>query len=143
MGRREPAFASVASCGTSPARNAPSPLATTQEGLFHIAYLAPAGRTLDARPRSKPHGTAGREGAALVRERELADASSFAAIGLLASLQARDTLGPPASWGSLLDGTDEVSEVGRLYDGTIDDALGLGGLSASGHDQGGAAESTR
>jgi hypothetical protein len=43
----------------------------------------------------------------------------------------------------LLDGTDDVSEAGRLFGGTIDDAFGFGGLRVSDRDQGARGRSTR
>jgi len=90
IGPREPDVASIARCG---ACHAASPLATTQEDRFALA-----------RPR----------GASLARERELANAASFATIGLLASLQPSDARASVDTWGTFLDGAD-VSQAGRLF----------------------------
>jgi len=141
-GLRQPGFASV-DLGASPARTAPAPLAGTHEGALHLAYLAPADRTLDARSQGDLHAIAVAEGAALVRAHELAGASSFAVIGLLASLQASDARGPASSWGARAEGTDDVSEVVRVFGVTIDDPLGSGGLRVRGRDQGARVRSSR
>jgi hypothetical protein len=110
IGLREPDVASVANVARCGACHAASPLAATQEDRFALA-----------RPR----------GATLARERELADAASFATIGLLASLQPSDARASVDTWGTFLDGVD-LSQAGRLFFGeTIADAPGFGGLRFS------------
>lgn len=107
IGLREPDVASVARCG---ACHAAAPLAATQVDRFALA---------------RPRGTT------LARERELADAASFATTGLLASLQPSDARASVDTWGTFLDGAD-VSQAGRLFFGeTIADAPGFGGLQFS------------
>jgi hypothetical protein len=73
----------------------------------------------------------------MARERALADSASFGAISALASLAASDPNAPVTPWGSVAAGSDDVSKVGNLFGATIDDAVGSGGLSMSGPDQGG------
>jgi hypothetical protein len=111
IGPREPDFASIARCRTSPLGVAPLPSPAAEANPF-----------ASARPPS----------ATLARERELADASSFAAIGLLATRQTSDTEASIGAWGTPLDRADDVSEAGRFFFGkTIDDAPGFGGLRFS------------
>ncbi len=71
------------------------------------------------------------------RERALADASTFGAISALASLAASDPNAPIVPWGSVSEGSDDVSKIGHLFGTSIDDAAGVGGLSMSGLEQGG------
>ena len=60
-------------------------------------------------------GTARPEDATLARERQLAEAQSFAAVGVLAAAFASDPDAPVVPWGTTLDGSDAVSEMGALF----------------------------
>jgi hypothetical protein len=82
-------------------------------------------------------GTARPEDATLAREHHLAEAESFAAIGLLRAAFADDQGAPVVPWGTVQDGSDDVSRIGRLFGGTIDDGRGSGGLGVHGLEQGG------
>jgi hypothetical protein len=82
-------------------------------------------------------GTARPEDATLARERQLAEAQSFAAVGVLAAAFANDPDAPVVPWGTALDGSDAVSKMGALFGGSIDDAQGAGGLGLHGLEQGG------
>jgi hypothetical protein len=70
------------------------------------------------------------------RERALADSASLV-VSAFASLNAGDPNAPVTPWGSVAEGSDDVSKAGHLFDRTIDDAAGSGGLSMSGREQGG------
>jgi len=82
-------------------------------------------------------GTARPETATLAREHEMAAAETFGAIGILASTFHSDPNAPVVAWGTVSNGSDDVSKMGRLFGGTIDDAAGVGGLGPWGLDQGG------
>jgi hypothetical protein len=82
-------------------------------------------------------GTARPEDATLAREHVLADAQTFGAIGALSAAFASDPDAPVTSWGSVQNGSDDVSKTGSLFGATLDDARGLGGLGLVGGDQGG------
>ncbi len=82
-------------------------------------------------------GTARPEDATLARERQLAEAQNFAAVGVLAAAFASDPDAPVVPWGTTLDGSDEVSKMGALFGDSIDDARGAGGLGLHGLEQGG------
>jgi hypothetical protein len=71
------------------------------------------------------------------RERTLADASTFGAISMLASLAASDPNAPVTPWGTVSEGSDDVSKMGHLFGATLADATGNGGLSLSGREEGG------
>jgi hypothetical protein len=82
-------------------------------------------------------GTARPETATLAREHEIAAAETFGAIGILASTFHGDPNAPVVAWGTVSNGSDDVSKMGRLFGGTIDDAAGVGGLGQWGLEQGG------
>jgi hypothetical protein len=82
-------------------------------------------------------GTARPEDATLAREHALGEAQTFGAIGAMSSAFASDPDAPVVSWGSVQNGSDDVSKTGLLFGSTPDDALGLGGLGLKGPDQGG------
>jgi hypothetical protein len=82
-------------------------------------------------------GDARPENATLAREHALAEADSFAAIGVLASAFVSDPSAPVVPWGTTLNGSDAVSKVGLLFGRSIDDGFGTGGLGTSGIEQGG------
>ena len=82
-------------------------------------------------------GTARPENATLAREHALAEAQSFAAIGMLSSMFRSDPSAPVVPWGTVLNGSDDVSKIGLLFGGTIDDGRGTGGLGLTGAEQGG------
>src|SRR5262249_51541415 len=81
-------------------------------------------------------GTARPEDVTLARERELHDAETMSAISLLSTF-ANDPNAPVVPWGSVTNGADDVSKIGALFGGTIDDGRGVGGLGLVGPDQGG------
>jgi hypothetical protein len=82
-------------------------------------------------------GTARPETATLAREHEKAAAETFGVIGVLASAFQSDPNAPVVSWGTVSNGSDDVSKIGHLYGGTIDDAAGVGGVGPWGLEQGG------
>jgi hypothetical protein len=82
-------------------------------------------------------GTARPETATLAREHEMAAAETFGAIGILASTFQNDPNAPVVAWGTVNNGSDDVSKIGRLFGGTIDDAAGVGGVGRWGLEQGG------
>ncbi len=82
-------------------------------------------------------GTARPEDATLAREHTLAEAQSYAAIGLLSSLFPSDPNAPVLPWGTVSNGSDDVSKIGRLFGRSIDDGFGTGGLGIAGPGQGG------
>lgn len=82
-------------------------------------------------------GTARPESATLAREHALAAAENFGLVGMLRSSAFSDPSAPTAPWGTVLDGSDDVSKMGLLFGRTIDDARGSGGLELVGPDQGG------
>jgi hypothetical protein len=94
----------------------------------------------DRNGRWAARGTARSETAALPRDRVLAEAASYGTIGILASLTNPDA--PTVRWGTVLDGSDDASEIGHLFGATIDDAAGSygGGLSGPGEAGGGQAK---
>jgi hypothetical protein len=81
-------------------------------------------------------GTAKPEDATLAREKALAEATDWGVIGMLPSF-ANDPNAPTVPWGKTLNGSDDLSKVGHLFGGTIDDALGTGGWGLSGPGEGG------
>jgi len=83
------------------------------------------------------HGNVAPSEVTLARERALADSASFGAISALASLAMSDPNAPVTPWGTVAEGSDDVSKIGHLFGATIDDATGTGGLSMSGAEQGG------
>jgi hypothetical protein len=87
--------------------------------------------------RAAARGTARPETATLAREHEMAAAETFGAIGILASTFHGDPNAPVVAWGTVSNGSDDVSKMGRLFGGTIDDAAGVGGLGPWGLEQGG------
>jgi hypothetical protein len=82
-------------------------------------------------------GTARPETATLAREHELAAAENFGLLGMLRSSTFSDMTAPTAAWGSVANGSDDVSKMGLLFGRTVDDARGTGGLGLLGPDQGG------
>ncbi len=82
-------------------------------------------------------GTARPEDATLAKAHELLEAQTFGAIGVLSAALAMDPNAPVTPWGTVLNGSDDVSKIGSLFGGTIDDARGAGGLGFSGLEQGG------
>ena len=131
--------------------------ASAQREAEHPPEAAPAaggGDTSGGQPASGPEGAAGRpdtlksgrwaakgtakpEDATLAREHELAEAQTFAAIGVLSSVFANDPNAPVVPWGTVSNGSDDVSKIGRLFGDTIDDGHGTGGLGLTGPGQGG------
>jgi hypothetical protein len=132
--------------------------ASAQREMEHppqeVAASLPAGDGNGGEPAAGPSGAAGRpdttrsgrwaaqgtarpEEATLARERVLAEAQSFAAIGLLASTFPNDPNAPVLPWGTVQNGSDDVSKKGSLFDGPIDDGRGTGGLGLTGPDEGG------
>ncbi len=87
--------------------------------------------------RAAAQGTARPEDATLARERALAEAQSFAAISLLSSSFPSDPDAPVSPWGTVRNGSDDVSKIGLLFGGAIDDGRGTGGLGLTGPDEGG------
>jgi len=86
-------------------------------------------------------GTATPQEATLPREKVLQASSQFGILGMLASMQPNDPNAPTATWGSTLNGSDTMSAVGRLYGGSIGDAIGTGGWDLSGTGEGGGGSS--
>ena len=82
-------------------------------------------------------GTARPEDATVARDHQLALAQSFGAIGALSSALASDPNAPVVPWGTVLNGSDDVSKIGTLFGGSIDDGRGTGGLGLHGLGQGG------
>jgi hypothetical protein len=82
-------------------------------------------------------GTAKPEDATLAREHDLAEAQTFAAIGVLSSVFASDPNAPVVPWGTVVNGSDDASKIGRFFGDTIDDGRGTGGLGLTGPGQGG------
>jgi hypothetical protein len=82
-------------------------------------------------------GTARPEDATLARDHQLLEAASLGAIGALTTAFASDPNAPVAPWGTVLNGSDDVSKIGMLFPGSIDDARGSGGLGIHGLEQGG------
>jgi hypothetical protein len=134
--RREADFAGIARHDPSSALVATTPLAATKEDPSAAEHIAPAERVPEARVQCENRETAWVQGAKLARKRELEDASSFAPIGLFIALQARDPKASVDPWGSVLDGSDDVSQVDRLFGGTIHDVGLSGGLGLSSLDGG-------
>lgn len=81
-------------------------------------------------------GTARPEDVTLPRERVLAAAADFGAIGLLATL-AGNPDAPTVPWGRQQNGADDVDKIGHLYGGSLDDAMGQGGWALLGPGDGG------
>ena len=82
-------------------------------------------------------GTATPETATLAREREMAAAANWGILGMLATQNPSDPNAPTVPWGKTLNGADDVSRMGHLFGGTLDDAMGTGGLGLSGTGFGG------
>ncbi len=82
-------------------------------------------------------GAAKPEDATLAREHDLVEAQTFAAIGVLSAAFASDPNAPVAAWGTVLNGSDAESKIGKLFGDTIDDGRGSGGLGLSGVGEGG------
>jgi hypothetical protein len=82
-------------------------------------------------------GTAKPQDASLAREHELLEAQTFGAIGVLSSVLANDPNAPVVPWGTVANGSDDVSRIGRLFGDTIDDGHGTGGLGLHGPGEGG------
>jgi hypothetical protein len=86
-------------------------------------------------------GTATPLEATLPREKVLQMSERFGIIGMLAAMEQSDPNAPTAQWGSVLNGSDAVSAVGKLYGGSIGDAMGTGGWGLSGVGEGGGGSS--
>ena len=82
-------------------------------------------------------GTATPAQASLSRDQVLKAAEGFGILGMLASMQPSDPNAPTVPWGSVLNGSDTMSAVGKLYGGSINDAIGSGGSGMLGSDEGG------
>jgi hypothetical protein len=82
-------------------------------------------------------GIAKPEDATLAREHDLVEAQTFAAIGVLSAAFASDPNAPVVPWGTVLNGSDNESKIGKLFGDTIDDGRGSGGLGLSGVGEGG------
>ena len=82
-------------------------------------------------------GTATPETATLARERELTAAANWGILGMLATQNPSDPNAPTVPWGTTLNGADDVSKMGHLFGGTLDDAMGVGGLGLTGPGLGG------
>lgn len=89
----------------------------------------------DRNGRWAARGTARPETATLARERVLTEAASWGTVGMLASMSHPDA--PTVPWGTVLDGSDDVNENGRLFGATIDDAAGSHGWGGGGPGDGG------
>jgi hypothetical protein len=85
-------------------------------------------------------GTATPQEATLPREKVLQMSERFGIIGLIATMDS-DPNAPTATWGSVLNGSDAVSAVGKLYGSSIGDAMGTGGWGLSGVGEGGGGSS--
>lgn len=71
------------------------------------------------------------------RERALAEAREFGAIGILGTLS-HDSAGPTAPWGdAIARGVDPKSALGAMFGATIGESAGNGGLGLSGIGEGG------
>lgn len=71
------------------------------------------------------------------RERAIAEAREFGAIGILATLS-HDAAGPLAPWGdAIARGVDPKSALGAMFGATIGESGGQGGLGLSGVGEGG------
>jgi hypothetical protein len=81
-------------------------------------------------------GTARPETATLPRESEKTVAATWGIIGMLNSMQSSPDA-PTVSWGTTLNGADDVNAVGHLYGGNIGDAIGVGGWGLTGPGEGG------
>jgi hypothetical protein len=81
-------------------------------------------------------GTARPENATLPRESEKTVAATFGIIGMLNSMQSNPDA-PTVTWGTTLNGADDVNAVGHLYGGTLQDAFGTGGWGLTGPGEGG------
>ncbi len=81
-------------------------------------------------------GTATPENAQLARERAIHEAETWGLLGMLPSALT-DPNAPTVPWGRELNGSDDVSKVGHLFGGSIDDAFGSGGWGLSGVGEGG------
>jgi hypothetical protein len=99
---------------------------------------------LDARSegRMAVRGNARPTEVTMAREHALADASNFGAISILASLTASDPGAPVVPWGTVSNGSDDVSKIGHLFGATLDDAAGIGGVGLAGLEQGGGGTSS-
>jgi hypothetical protein len=82
-------------------------------------------------------GNATPETATLARQHELAAAETYGIIGMLSSASLSDPNAPVVPWGTVLNGSDAESKIGRLFGASIDDARGVRGLGFSGLDEGG------
>jgi hypothetical protein len=87
-------------------------------------------------------GTATPETATLAAQREMTAAADFGLIGLLATQQMSDPNAPTVPWGKTLNGADDVSRIGHLFGGSLDDAMGVGGLGLTGTGLGGGGSGT-
>jgi hypothetical protein len=117
-----PAAGGEAGQPAAPAMGAPG--AAGRPDTSHQGRLAIRG---DARPAD----------VTMARERALAEATSYSVVSALAGLAPSDPNAPVAPWGTVSQGSDDVSRVGNLFGATMDDAMGNGGLGLSGSDQGG------
>lgn len=82
-------------------------------------------------------GTARRQDATLARDHQLLEAESLGAIGALTAAFPSDPNAPVVPWGTVRSGSDDVSKIGMLLGGSIDDGRGAGGLGLHGLEQGG------
>jgi hypothetical protein len=134
MGPREPEPAGIACRDASPAPVAALPHAAREVGALDVIRPALADATPEAHMEDEPARIALPQAAMLARERAFTEASSFAAIALLAALQASAPGDPASSWRVSLDDTDGAKEVGRFFGETIADARVFGGLGFGGID---------
>ena len=63
------------------------------------------------------------------------EAQTFAAIGVLSAAFASDPSAPVVPWGTVLNGSDDVSKIGRLFGDTIDDGPVPGASVSTGRDK--------
>jgi hypothetical protein len=123
--------------------NPPAPgLSTTEGGELSGGQPAIGAEGAAGRPdttnngRWAAKGNAKPEDVTLARERALHDAETMSAIGVLSSF-ATDPDAPVVPWGTVTNGADDVSKIGALFGGSIDDGRGTGGLGLNGLEQGG------
>lgn len=81
-------------------------------------------------------GTAKPENATLSRDKALTEAANWGIIGMLPG-PSNDPNAPTVPWGTTLNGSDDVSKIGQLFGGSIEDAMGTGGWGLSGVGEGG------
>jgi hypothetical protein len=80
-------------------------------------------------------GSATPENVTLARENAMKEAANWALIGMLpASMHALSA--PTLPWGTVLNGSDDQNKIGRLFGGSMNDALGTGGWGLHGPGEG-------